>query len=252
MEINKRIVRAITLLLVILFMTVLPGCSSNNTNKAKADKGFIDLSGWDFEKNGIAKLDGEWELYWNQLYTPEDFRNTSLKPDGYIYIPFFMDEQYIGGKKLPTFGYATLRLKIKVNGRDGYYGLKTKSLLTASKVWVDGFAVAEQGIVGRSKAEEQPLYIPTVSYFNTNDSEIEIIVQMSNFYDINTGIEGVRFGTGEQINYLDRKEQSQGLLALGCLLIMSFYHFGLFMRRKKDASALYFSAVCFCFPYTCA
>ena len=28
-----------------------------------ARQGYLDLSGWNFEKNGNVKLDGQWELY---------------------------------------------------------------------------------------------------------------------------------------------------------------------------------------------
>jgi len=33
----------------------------------------IDLSSWDFKKDGTISLSGEWQFYWHQLLTPEDF-----------------------------------------------------------------------------------------------------------------------------------------------------------------------------------
>jgi hypothetical protein len=38
----------------------------------QAHKGILDLRQWDFEKNGPIKLDGEWEFYWEKLYSLED------------------------------------------------------------------------------------------------------------------------------------------------------------------------------------
>lgn len=38
-----------------------------------ARHGVLDLSGWDLEKDGPVNLAGEWEFYWEQLLTPEDF-----------------------------------------------------------------------------------------------------------------------------------------------------------------------------------
>lgn len=39
------------------------------------ENGFIDLSDWDFDKDGNVKLDGYWEFYPNELLSPSDINN---------------------------------------------------------------------------------------------------------------------------------------------------------------------------------
>ena len=62
-------------LLLSLFTLLLSGCGQQyaNTTAPKAVDGILDLSGWDFEKSGPIKLEGEWEFYWKQLLEPKDF-----------------------------------------------------------------------------------------------------------------------------------------------------------------------------------
>lgn len=54
-----------------------------------AEKGVLDLTEWDFQKDGAIKIDGEWELYWKQLLTYDDFheKENIYKPSGYFNIP---------------------------------------------------------------------------------------------------------------------------------------------------------------------
>ncbi len=60
----------------LLMIMLSQGCTHIETpvkTVPKAIQGKIDLSNWNFEQNGIVKLNGEWEFYWEQLLEPQDF-----------------------------------------------------------------------------------------------------------------------------------------------------------------------------------
>jgi two-component system, sensor histidine kinase ChiS len=61
-------------------LSVLIGCSQNipPKNQPHAIKGVLDLSHWDFEKDGPVQLSGEYEFYWRQFMRAENFVETSL------------------------------------------------------------------------------------------------------------------------------------------------------------------------------
>lgn len=42
---------------------------SVENNQPLAKGGILDSKDWDFEKDGIISLDGEWDFYWNKLLT---------------------------------------------------------------------------------------------------------------------------------------------------------------------------------------
>ena len=66
---------------LLLFFTSLILCSCEVDNKKQqpfVKSGILDLTNWDFSKDGPVKLDGEWEFYWNQLLQPNDFATKDI------------------------------------------------------------------------------------------------------------------------------------------------------------------------------
>ena len=60
-------------------MVVICGCTTGET-APRAVKGVLDLSGWDFEKNGAVELGGQWAFYPDRLLTPDDFDDGAATP----------------------------------------------------------------------------------------------------------------------------------------------------------------------------
>ncbi|HNI89630.1 MAG TPA: hypothetical protein PKX55_15845, partial [Leptospiraceae bacterium] len=60
--------------LFLFFLIFIFDCKNPNAiSPPKAIKGELDLSNWDFhspDTDGIVKLDGEWEFYWNEFLDP--------------------------------------------------------------------------------------------------------------------------------------------------------------------------------------
>lgn len=55
-------------------------CGNSGSKKIpKAEKGVIDLRDWDFEKDGVLKLDGEWEFYWNRFLKSGQFETADSR-----------------------------------------------------------------------------------------------------------------------------------------------------------------------------
>ena len=99
--------------------TGVPGCcgpkDSVNKDQPIAKNGVLDLRNWDFEKDGIVNLDGEWEFYWERFLVSEDFQK-DVKPEmtGFVHVPSFWDRYELLGKKLIQNGYGTYRLKVRI------------------------------------------------------------------------------------------------------------------------------------------
>ena len=51
----------------------LLSCSrSQGTEAPLARQGIIDVAGWNFDKQGLVSLNGEYEFYWQKLLDPKD------------------------------------------------------------------------------------------------------------------------------------------------------------------------------------
>ena len=58
---------------ILLFTIVRCGYPDNRIEQPKVSQGVFDLSGWDFQTNGNLSINGDWELYWNQLIDQRSF-----------------------------------------------------------------------------------------------------------------------------------------------------------------------------------
>src|SRR5436309_735423 len=72
---------------IFLFTILFSSAFSQSENIAV--KGIIDLRNREWSSNGIADLSGDWEFYWNALYTPGSFDSGKIKPYKYAKVPGF-------------------------------------------------------------------------------------------------------------------------------------------------------------------
>lgn len=211
----------------------------------KASNGSLNLTKWDFATDGIILLDGEWEFYWQQLLTPDDFSVTpfSLKTD-YISLPRPWNGYAVGKKVLSGEGYATYRLLLQAP-RKTRYALKLLNASSAYALWVNGKKIASNGKIGINKQSMQPQYQPLIVAFDAQKTDIEIILQVSNFHHRKGGAwNSLELGSEQQIREKLRYWDYFNLFLLGALLNMGLYHLVLYALRRKDPSTLYFGLFC--------
>src|SRR4051794_28244472 len=77
--------KKIALGILFLFLTNYSFCQPTNT----AIKGVLNLQHRNWAKDGLVDLNGQWEFYWNSLYTPSFFDSGLIKPLAYAAIPGF-------------------------------------------------------------------------------------------------------------------------------------------------------------------
>ena len=212
----------------------------------QAINGIIDFTNIDFDKQVFARLKGDYEFYWDQLLDPSDFVSKEKQDlTGYIFLPGLWNGFNVNGKELNGNGFATFRLKIKVN-KDGLYGIKIKEFDCAYKMWVNGSSFISVGKVGADKSSTIPSWRRREVYFASINKEVDVILQVANFRHRKGGPEDVMFfGTAENIITYKNQQLAIGLFLFGILMIMSIYHLILYFYRRKDVSIILFSALCF-------
>ncbi len=237
--------RRLTVLL--LFVFYLSSCGNSAKHDfPKAKQGEINIVNWNFQKDGIVKLDGDWEFYWQELLTPADFRDTtSMQTPNYFAVPKLWRSQVCGNIALTSFGFATYRLVIHCKPSTTLFALKTERIETAHKMWVNGKLLLEHGVVADNEKDMRPQWFPTEIYIPADTSTLEIVLQVSNFVHRKGGIsQSISIGTPYQIAAYSKEMDAFVIFVLGVMLIMCVYHFGLFFLRRKDPSTLYFGLVC--------
>lgn len=244
---SNHIIKRITCFGSIIFVMLLAGCKPF-VERPKAEKGFLDLSTWNFEKNGMAQLDGEWEFYWNRLYTPADFSNDSLrKLTTYMKVPMYWNLHKKGDNNFSRQGYATYRLRVKNNITKDFTAIRMPDANSAYKLWINGDLVAAQGIVGKTAEEEKPRLLPIVKIFK-GSRDLEIIIQVSNFFNHRPGIwQSITMGTEKQVLNNRDNVMVLNMCLVGTFIILFVYNLFIFFLRRTEYSAIFFSMLSFCF-----
>ncbi|MBW9149274.1 diguanylate cyclase [Clostridium sp. CM028] len=216
-----------------------PNASSN----IPSQKGVLELTNWDFHKDGYTSLDGQWQFYWQQLLSPKDFTNNSPLPS-YIEMPMPWNKY---NKNYDSNGYATYSLTINLNSKykDTLLGISVPPMLSSYKLWINGQLFSSNGIVGKSSSSELPKSPPITSYFMNNNDKIHLVLQISNHNFREGGTRGNIY-LGLQSQMANKRDASIALefFYFGILLIMGLYHLWLYAFRIDDTSNLYFGIFC--------
>lgn len=231
-------IRLCSLLLITLgiFIYIINGSLNvSNTSKPNpvAKNGVIDLRNWDFESDGMTKLNGEWEFYKSEFLELKDFNNTHLKKT-YASIP-----GALGGA-----GYGTYRLKVLIDSDDYLYSVKIDYIQNAYKLWANNHEVVSVGEVGKNKNEMKPQMLPKAGSFYTENGEVYLTLQVSNFYSQFGFIDTILIGEASKIDTYKEKKQALDLFLFGSSVLAAIYNLAVFSKRKKNRAPLYFAIVC--------
>jgi len=237
------------LILLTFQIFLLTGCNNFHTDKKypHAVKGVIDLSGWNFEKEGPVDLTGEWEFYWQQHLSPDIFsRSTAPSKTGFMRVPEFWNNYEFDGVKLSGKGFATFRLKVLLNKKKEPLALRLMEISTAYTLFVNGRQMASAGVAGPDREATVPKQFRQVVDFEYNADQLEIILHVSNFHHKKGGVwEIIQLGSKKDLHQSQARRLGFDLFLFGSIVIMGLYHLGLFALRRKDPSPLYFSIFCF-------
>lgn len=211
-----------------------------------ARQGEMDLSTWNFQKDGNIPLEGEWEFYWDRLLTAADFKNKSKPiPSGFAMVPGAWNKQGIDNRKLPGQGYATYRLRVKKVSYPGLLSLKILDLGSAYRLWVNDQLIAKNGVVSSRADSAVPQFLPLAPVFEDHTDSLDIIVQVANFFHKDAGIwKTIYLGDAAGIAKKRDAERALQWSIAGAMFILFIYHILIFLLRKKEYGAFWFAMLC--------
>ena len=219
----------------------------------RAEKGVLDLSTWDLKKDGPVALNGEWEFYWQEHWAPDYFpEETQPAFNGYIEVPGTWNDFIVNKEKIAGTGYATYRLSIQLANTGQKLAFKILDMAAAFTMYVNGEQLISSGIPGKTPQLTVPQFYPQVVKFDPGDKKIEIVIHVSNFHHRKGGAwEPILLGLSEDMWQIREKALNLNFFLFGGILMMGFYHIGLFIFRTKEKSTLYFGIFCFLIAVRC-
>jgi Signal transduction histidine kinase len=233
----------IFILIALVLLAVYFTMDRPSTVQPAAKEGYLDLSGWNFEKDGVIALDGKWEFYWNKLLTYDDFHRGAedIEPDGYVPVPGVWNSYSVKGKTLPGEGCATYRLRVGSNSRDAEMGLKIANMSTAYRLMVNNETIASNGTVSDSPKNAKAEYRPQAVTFKTPSGDYEIIIQISNYTYARGGLwYSIFMGTSQEIQQMKENASRREMFIFGGIIMMMLYHLAIYIFQRKNISILYY------------
>lgn len=228
------------------------GTASEPASKPPAAvKGELDLTGWDFEREGAVKLSGEWDFYWRVWKLAEDFAEAPPIPvpshhRQTVSIPHVWTDVKQEGKHLPGDGFATYRLRLLLPDEVETLALRVPTLSTSCRILVGEEEVATCGQTAETEAEAQAAYHPQVVSFDAHGGATEIIVHISNYlYDRGGMWYALDLGLTEDVTRMRENVLTIDLILIGVFFFMGLYHVCIYLLRPSSRVALLFAIGCF-------
>lgn len=205
-------------------------------------EGSVDLSQTDFNEHEVIALDGEWEFYWNQFLNPDDFTGSAQqnaaqhdearRDPRYLNVPgnWLLDTD---GNTYAPKGYATFRVVIEHIPDEKFFGLKKANIRNASRVYVNGELLVDDGQISKTLEGSVAGNNPKVVYFELEDSTAEIIVQAANHEYILGGIaKPILFGTQDGLMQLQNRRIVFEFAMILIVVIIGLFYLLLFLGNK--------------------
>lgn len=240
----KKLNRFLLLLFVLIFIILTFAFNRKTNIGIEAYNGVLNLSNWNFSKNGCAKLQGKWDLYYDELLMPENIK--TRKANNYYNVPGKLSDQIYG----KTQGYMTLHLKVYVP-KDEVYGIYFDSTFSASDIWVNGIYLDGHGKVGKDIKSEKAIYRPKYVFFPSINGEADIVIHASTFRDLEPRLKSATFGTKQQIMKLAYKNVGIDGFTIGIMFIIGILSFGFYFTKPKQKKYIYFAMICFMMILRC-
>ena len=206
--------------------------------------GVLDLRATEIDHNTLISLNGEWEFYWEQLLTPENYGTVRKNNPGIpVGVPSYWSSYTINETALPGMGYGTYALKI-ILPED------FKSTLCfdipifdcAFHFYLNDRLIESNGRVATNRDEEEPWYEPSGFCYVPQGDTLQMLIQVSNFHHRRGGFwKSISIGGPDKV--LDRIERRRmyNYSIIGVLFFFTFFFLIFWFISRKEIIMLLFA-----------
>lgn len=215
----------------------------------QAQKGVLNLQGWDFSQRPALDLQGEWEFYYKAYLNQQQLKTRKEKS----YAPIQKQgNDWKGlrwkGNRIENFGWATYALQIILPAKKPTsLALKVPPPNTCNRIYVNGQLLGQTGTPGTSRASSIPEFKPLlIPLSNLQSDTLSIVLQVANFHHRKGGLsQALILGTQADLQTQTNHEVWRTLFLIGTFFMMGVNHLFLFFLYRKGISSIYFALFCF-------
>jgi len=216
---------------LLLAIVSLASCGENT----EARQGRLDLSSWNFDTQGTARLDGQWEFWWSRTPPLPDGPQATIRVPGSWNASDFAS--------YPPLGGGTYRLRLTAPRASEPWGLILPDISCAWTLTVNGKSVASNGVASVYPTLYQANVRPQMVSFAVDGTAYDLQLYVVNGSDRVGGIHGpVLFGPVSKIARQQRLTEADAAFFTGALLVMALFHLVIFVLQRQRGSSLWLAA----------
>ena len=214
---------------ILIVVGLLSLSSPNLSTNPRVDKGVLDLSDWDFERDGIVELRGQWGF-------TEGITNEPVQSE--------LDKQFadVPGAMPITEnrGAGTYHLKVILpSNAETSLGLEVNGVRMSNALYVNGQLVHSEGQPANERADYIARNIPYVSQFTADGDELTIRFEVANFDYYKSGIHlPIYLGTSDQISKQQKVHLIFEVSILMMTIVVAFIFLVVYFSFDKDKGGL--------------
>ena len=226
---------------IISFLFLLFALTVVSQARPRAEKGVLDLREYDFARNGILEIEGEWAFFWQEFTDPYRVSDSGA---AYVQVPVPWNKLTEEVPGITSEGYASYHLKILLPEPELRLALRVNEVFSGSGYYVNGRNIGFNGFPGSNRY--QTVFRPWTNFFifESKDTVANLVIHVSSYEHRSGGIRGeVELGTPVQIMEDHSNRLFTDYFLIGAFLIMGIFFLGLYLLRREDYR-LYFSVIC--------
>jgi signal transduction histidine kinase len=240
---------------------LLQGCAKRQVLKQDptAQNGEINITDWDFQKDGILRLTGEWLYYPDELLIESLAKDKAIRSSGQIN-PVPNPKKLVIGKNAST-GFGTHLLKIKGLRKKSYdMSILVNEVYSAYQLYIIPAKdlpsidyskltpLLSSGTVGKTEKEAAPHLANKTAFLKPADTEEELllILQVSNYNDYGPEklYAQLKIGESSMLSEGYITNNFLNLFVFACFFCAGIYHLTIFMQLRNDSRSMWFGLFC--------
>ena len=221
---------ALVLVLLLLLFSFSRNIKFMETEPANA--GVLDLKNKPIPAGEVLNLGGEWQVYWGALLTPDDFlgADADLPVQAQNMNATANWSRFFANPFSRRSGVATYRLKVANFPMRGILGLKKSNIRSASRIFINGQVVLQDGQAGTPETGYRPGNSSQVVFFENQASELDIVIQIANFDTFQGGIVSpLQIGSPADLISQNKRQFAYEFSSILLIITMSLLNLFLFL-----------------------
>lgn len=208
--------------------------NSSSVVHADIENANIDLKDHDFKKS--VTLNGDWEIYHDMLIATDNIDVTNTMKT-YTNLPTRDNSSF---KK---FGYISYRIVVDNITPGEYYNITLDSINGGYALYMNKELIYTNNKLNKG---DQPINLGVpIEQFQAETTEVEIIIEVSNYESNFTGLRNAPIMSTRKIFYKDFfLDFVFKIIIIGGLLFSIIYHFIVVGIRNQNSSAIFFALAC--------